>query len=90
MYYTSPTFNLEVARALMGILGKGAAPPGAAGRASPRSQCYGLPPGHPETIPAGIPDTPEEIQLWMDALGSASMGSWQPPRPPRKSRGRRG
>lgn len=68
MYYTSPTFNYEVARALAELLRKRAEPPGAAVFSSSPGSRNGPPSGSPETVPADQPATVEELELWADAL----------------------
>jgi len=68
MYYTSPTFNYEVARAVAELLRKRTEPPGAAGSPSSPGSRNGPPTGHPETVPTDQPATVEELELWADAL----------------------
>jgi hypothetical protein len=68
MYYTSPTFNHEVARALAELLRKRAEPPESAGFPTSPGSPDGPPPGHPETVSRERPATRVELELWADAL----------------------
>jgi uncharacterized protein DUF6059 len=89
MYYTSPTFNYEVARALAELLRKRAEPPGAAGFPSSPGSCEGPPPGHPETVPLERPATREELELWADALDQTTRKARRSGRSSSAARGRR-
>lgn len=89
MYYASPTFNYDVARALADLLRKRGEPPGAAGFPSSPGSCDGPPPGHPEIVSPGRPATREELELWADALEQTTRKTRRSARSSPAARGRR-
>lgn len=72
MYYQTPVFDMEVARALADLLGQRPGDrlpePAEDGTAADSQHSLALP-GHPESLMQGIPLSPAERELWADVLG---------------------